>query len=132
ATLDLDDLPSRTEADARLTELIPNRTVRGFLLQNLRSDGEGWRWQANLEVLRRDLPIIGGFVPDGGPFEGPVLWVSGERSPYIQEEHRPVMERLFPRTVLLTIKGAGHWVHSEKPEAFVSALRTSLTASDRR
>lgn len=131
ATLDLEDLPSRTEADTRLTELIPNRTTRGFLLQNLRSDGDGWRWQANLEVLLRDLPIIGGFVPDGGPFERPVLWVSGERSPYIQDEHRPIMEGIFPRTVLLTIKGAGHWVHSEKPEAFVSALRTFLSAPDR-
>lgn len=131
ATLDLEDLPSRTEADARLTELIPSRTVRGFLLQNLRSEGDGWRWQANLDVLLRDLPTIGGYVPEGEPFSRPVLWIAGERSPYVKPEHRPAMEAIFPRTVLLTIKGAGHWVHSEKPEAFVSALRTFLTAPDR-
>jgi len=127
-TLDLSDLPSRTEADARLTELIPNRTTRGFLLQNLRADGDGWRWQANLDLLLRDLPEIGDFVPSGGPFDRPVLWVAGARSPYITPEAEPPMRELFPRTVLVTIKGAGHWVHSEKPEAFTSALRVFLTA----
>lgn len=128
-TLDLSDLPSRTEADARLTELIPNRTTRGFLLQNLRSDGDGWRWQANLDLLLRDLPRIGDFVPTGEPFERPVLWVAGERSPYVTPEAEPPMREIFPRTVLVTIKGAGHWVHSEKPQAFTSALRVFLTAS---
>ena len=38
------------------------------------------------------------------------------------------MRGLFPRTRLVTMKGAGHWVHSEQPEAFVSALRVFLTA----
>ncbi|MCK0113192.1 alpha/beta fold hydrolase [Ornithinimicrobium sp. F0845] len=128
-TLDLADLPSRTEADARLTELIPNRTTRGFLLQNLRSDGDGWRWQANLDLLLHDLPSIGDYVPSGGPFDNPVLWVAGERSPYITEDAEPAMRELFPRTVLVTIKGAGHWVHSEKPEAFTSALRVFLSAA---
>lgn len=131
ATLDLDDLPSRTEADARLTELIPNRTTRGFLLQNLRAEGDGWRWQANLDLLLRDLPAVGAYEPAGDPFDRPVLWVAGEESDYIQPDHRPAMESLFPRTVLVTIKGAGHWVHSQQPEVFVSTLRTFLTAPDR-
>jgi pimeloyl-ACP methyl ester carboxylesterase len=26
----------------------------------------------------------------------------------------------------VTIKGAGHWVHSEQPQVFASALRTFL------
>lgn len=131
-TLDLDDLPSRTEADARLTELIPNATTRGFLLQNLRSEGEGWRWQANLELLLRDLPTIGSYVPEGEPFVRPVLWVAGAESGYIRPEHRPAMEAIFPRTTLVTIKGAGHWVHSQQPAAFGSALRTFLTVPDPR
>lgn len=129
ATLDLTQLSSRTQADAQLTELIPNRTVRGFLLQNLRAEGDGWRWQANLDLLLAELAHVGGYVPAGAPFPGPVLWVAGERSDYIRPEHRPLMEDLFPRTVLITIRGAGHWVHSEQPEAFTSALRTFLTAT---
>jgi len=57
-----------------------------------------------------------------------VLWLAGERSPYVREQHHDEMRRLFPRTRLVTVKGAGHWVHSEAPEAFVSALRVFLTS----
>ena len=38
-----------------LREAVPDPTVRGFLLQSLRRDGDDWRWQLNLELLGRDL-----------------------------------------------------------------------------
>ncbi|WP_243738260.1 alpha/beta fold hydrolase [Cellulomonas shaoxiangyii] len=132
AAIDLTTVTRRGEADERLAERVADARVRGFLLQNLRADGDGFRWQANLDLLRRDLPTIGGF-PDPGDatFDHPVLWVAGDRSDYVRPEHGPVMRGLFPRTTLVTLKGAGHWVHSEQPEAFVSALRTFLGAPDR-
>jgi len=127
AGLDLSTLARRSEADERLKGPIDDARVRGFLLQNLRSADHGFYWQANLDLLRRELPAIGGFPDDlGGTFDGPVLWVAGERSPYVRPEHEAAMRRLFPRTTLVTVKGAGHWVHSEQPEAFVSVLRTFL------
>lgn len=127
AALDLTTLSSRSEADERLAEAIEDDRVRGFLLQNLRSGEHGFHWRANLDLLRRELPAIGGFPADlEDTFDRPVLWVAGERSPYVRPEHEPDMRRLFPRTVQVTIKGVGHWVHSEQPEAFVSALRTFL------
>ncbi|MDN4175099.1 alpha/beta fold hydrolase [Nocardioides sp. SOB77] len=132
ARLDLDAVERRADADRLLATDIPDERVRGFLLQNLRSADGGFRWQANLALLRAELPTIGGF-PDAaelgdGTFDHPVLWLAGERSPYIRPEHDATMRALFPRTRLVTIKGAGHWVHSEQPEAFVSALRVFLTA----
>ncbi len=132
AAIDLTTLTRRGEADERLAERVDDARVRGFLLQNLRAEGDGFRWQANLDLLRRDLPVIGDF-PDVGDavFDHPVLWVAGDRSDYVRPEHGPAMRRLFPRTTLVTLKGAGHWVHSEQPEAFVSALRTFLGAAAR-
>lgn len=131
AEIDLASLGRRSDADARLAERVHDERVRGFLLQNLRADGDTFRWQANLALLRRDLERIGGF-PDLGDatFDHPVLWVAGDRSDYIRPEHDPVMRGLFPRTTLVTIKGAGHWVHSEQPEAFVSTLRAFLGLGD--
>ncbi|MCR6030831.1 alpha/beta fold hydrolase [Nocardioides sp. zg-579] len=132
ARLDVDAVARRADADRLLSEDIPDERVRGFLLQNLRSHGADFRWQANLALLRAELATIGGF-PDAsqlgdGVFDHPVLWLAGERSSYVRDEHDATMRRLFPRTRLVTIKGAGHWVHSEQPEAFVSALRVFLTA----
>lgn len=127
AAIDLATVTRRGDADEQLAQRVDDARVRGFLLQNLRADGDGFRWQANLDLLRRELPAIGAF-PDVGDavFDHPVLWVAGDRSDYVRPEHGPQMRRLFPRTTLVTLKGSGHWVHSEQPEAFVSVLRTFL------
>jgi len=130
ADLDLSTVSRRAEADERLSGPIDDARVRGFLLQNLRSDERGFNWQANLELLRRELPAIGGFPDDlADTFTRPVLWVAGDRSPYVRPEHEAGMRRLFPRTTQVTIKHAGHWVHSEQPQGFVSALDIFLDDS---
>jgi pimeloyl-ACP methyl ester carboxylesterase len=130
ASLDLEALDRRGDADDLLAEAIEDPRVRGFLLQNLRSADGGFHWQANLDLLRRELASIGGFPEIEATFDGPVLWVAGERSDYIRPEHGEVMRRLFPRTRAVTLKGAGHWVHSEQPDAFVSTLRVFLRSAD--
>jgi esterase len=55
-----------------------------------------------------------------------VLWVAGAGSSYILPEHAAAMRRLFPRAQLVTVKNAGHWVHSEQPEIFLAILRRFL------
>lgn len=126
ASVDLAQVQRRADAEAQLLDLIPNTTVRGFLLQNLHSGDHGYSWRANLDLLRSSLPVIGAFPHLDATFDHPVLWVAGERSDYISDADRPEMERLFPATRLVTIKGAGHWVHSEQPAIFVEALRIFL------
>ena len=126
AGVDLASVHRRSDAEDQLRGPIPNTTVRNFLLQNLRAGDDGYAWQANLKLLRRDLPAIGGFPHFDATFDHPVLWVAGDRSDYVREAHRPEMERLFPAVRLVTVKDSGHWVHSEQPAAFVSALRVFL------
>ena len=126
--LDLDGLERRSDADEQLAGAIPDERVRGFLLQNLRREEGRWRWQADLDLLLRELPTIAGFPGVDATFDHPVLWMGGERSDYIRPEHEARMRELFPTTYTVTVKGAGHWVHSEQPEAFVSALRYFLLA----
>ena len=125
-SLDLASLSQRGDADKALEEAVPNPTVRSFLLQNLRRDGDGWRWQVNLDVLGEDLPTVSGWpedrLGDEASYPGPVLWVGGENSGYVREEHAAAMGRWFPRNRRVTVKGAGHWVHSEQPEVFLEVL----------
>lgn len=125
--LDLDDLPSRTTASERLSPHIPDPGVRGFLLQNLRKLGNGWTWAANLDLLGDSLSSIAGWPPTEAVYEGPVWWVSGGRSPYVQPEHHAPMKALFPRVVHVRLKRAGHWIHADEPEAFISICREFLT-----
>ena len=125
--IDLDHLASRADADAALVDAVPDPMVRGFLLQSLRREDEGWHWLLNLEVLARDLDDITDWPEDrlGGlaPYDGPVLWVGGAESRYVATEHVAAMDRWFPRNRRVTVKGAGHWVHSEQPEVFLEVVR---------
>ena len=122
--IDLATLSSRAEADSALLEAVPSSMVRGFLLQSLRREGDGWEWLLNLDVLGRDLDLVTGWPEvDAAPYDGPVLWVGGADSRYVAPEHVAAMDRLFPRNRRVTVKGAGHWVHSEQPEVFLEVLR---------
>ncbi|WP_151523403.1 alpha/beta fold hydrolase [Serinicoccus kebangsaanensis] len=130
--LDLGAITSHGQADRMLATAVDSPALRGFLLQNLRRDPatQAFGWQPNLEVLLRDLDVVTGDIPhQDRTFEGPVLWIAGGDSPYIATEHEGPMRALFPRTVQVTVKGAGHWVHSEQPDAFTATLRHFLRHS---
>ena len=128
--LDLARLERRGDADEALAEAVPNRTVRSFLLQNLHRDGDSWAWRLNLDVLGRDLEQLGDWPADRldgvAPYDGSVLWVAGETSPYVRDEYAEAMDWLFPRNRRVMIKGAGHWVHSEQPDVFTEVVRRFL------
>ena len=131
ARIDLDTLERRSEADAALVEAVPDPTVRGFLLQSLRREGDGWRWHLNLELLGRDLDAITDWpeaaLAGTAPYDGPVLWVGGADSRVRpRRATSTAMDHWFPRNRRVTVKGAGHWVHSEQPEVFIEVLRRFL------
>ena len=127
--LPLGELTSRGDAEARFSE--PDPGVKAFLLQNLRRHGHSGRWQVNLDLIAADAALgvdsrIADWPHDAdelAPYEGPVLWVAGGDSRYVKREDGERMRRHFPRTRLFTIKGAGHWVHTDAPDIIVTALR---------
>ena len=129
-SLDLAALTDRAQADEHLTASVPDPGIRSFLLQNLRrepgSDG-GWRWQMNLALLGDQLDAMSSWAdPEALPYPGPVLWLAGARSEYVRPDYAPAMRALFPRVQLVTIKDAGHWLHSDQPEVFLAVMRRFL------
>ncbi|MFN8046258.1 MAG: alpha/beta fold hydrolase [Dermatophilaceae bacterium] len=132
----LGELDSRGAADDWYAEHVePDPGVRAFLLQNLRRDGQSWRWQANVELFAGDAAKGSGSVIADWPatavasapaYEGPVVWLRGEESGYITDEDADVMRGYFPRARQVTVKGAGHWVHTEAPGVVVETLRRLL------
>jgi pimeloyl-ACP methyl ester carboxylesterase len=118
----------RRQADAALAGAIPNAGVRGFLLQNLRFGEPAPCWRNGLAEIAAAMPEIEaapGFPPDAR-YEGSTLVLSGEHSDYVRPEHRPVFRAHFPAARFGTVKGAGHWLHAEKPDGFVAALTAFL------
>ncbi|MBA8795527.1 pimeloyl-ACP methyl ester carboxylesterase [Friedmanniella endophytica] len=129
----LDRLQQRGEAEAVLEPLVPDPVIRGFLLQNLRREsgpnGVRWRWQHNLALLGDRLTDLWQW-PDAlahaAPYPGPVLWVAGAESDYVRPAYAEAMRALFPAVRTVTVKHAGHWVHSEQPAVFTGIVRQFL------
>jgi esterase len=127
--VDLGGITRRSEVDARLSGTIPDGVERAFLLQNLIIDDGKARWRLNLEAIESEFPQILDFpnLPAGTAYQGPTLFVAGARSDYIQTEHEPVIRRLFPQVRITRIEGAGHWVHAERPQAFLETVAPFLS-----
>jgi len=116
--VDIDSVNSRQDADKALANTIETKGVRQFLLKNLRKTDNGWEWRLNLSGLRRCYADLIGAPAQEGEFSGPVLFIRGGNSDYIQEQHREAITRRFPQAEAKTIAEAGHWLHEEKPAVF--------------
>lgn len=126
--LDLSTFDSREEIDAALAEEISSKPVRQFLLKNLSYDGEGdYTWQMNLEGIYQSYDEILAGIDTERTFDGPALFVRGETSDYVTEEDLPRIRKNFPQAELRTVKGAGHWVHADQPEAFAEVVMEFLS-----
>lgn len=122
--LPLDHLESRSAADDALSQNLENWGIRQFLLKNLYWESPGkLGLRINLEVLKGKMHEIGEPLPQGLVYEGPTAFIRGGASEYITDEDLPLIRQHFPRATLITLEGAGHWLHAEQPEAF---LRESL------
>lgn len=127
-SVDLSSVESRSDADERLARTVEDRGVRAFLLQSL--DLRGRRWRLNLDALESAMPDITGFPRIDGRFDGPTLFLSGDESDYVRKEHRAAIDRLFPNARFARLKGAGHWLHADRPREFEGAVRAFLDTRD--
>ncbi|SPH17122.1 Esterase YbfF [Defluviimonas aquaemixtae] len=129
--LDLRGLTSRGEADRRLAATVVEPGVRAFLLQSLDLKVEPPRWRLNLDVLEREMERIIGWPETEGQFDGPALFLTGAESDYVRPEHRGTIKKLFPAARFAKLRGAGHWLHADRPREFEAAVRAFLTVSGR-
>jgi pimeloyl-ACP methyl ester carboxylesterase len=120
--IDLEKIKVRSEAEAILKEHIDSDGVRQFLLKNLYWKEKGQlAWRMNLNVLEREMENILSALPEKEVML-PTLFIRGELSNYILDEDFDHIEEMFPDSDLITINGAGHWVHAEAPDEFMDAV----------
>jgi pimeloyl-ACP methyl ester carboxylesterase len=97
-------------------------------MKNLqRRPNGGFGWKINAPALLKNLENIMDGLP--GPAENhlqvtgfPVLFLKGEKSDYINDDDRINIIKLFPSAEIKTVKNAGHWIHTDNPDAIISAL----------
>ncbi|MBJ8399027.1 MULTISPECIES: esterase [Citrobacter] len=113
---------SRQQAASVMRQHLQEEGVIQFLLKSF-VDGE---WRFNVPVLWDQYPHIVGWetIP---AWEHPALFIPGGNSPYVTEAYREQLLAQFPQARAHIIAGAGHWVHAEKPDAVLRAIRRYLS-----
>ncbi len=131
-SVDLEGLTRRESASEMLADAIPDAGLRHFLLQNLERDNGGFRWRLNLPALAQNMSALNDFPVKKGKqqYQGPALFVRGERSDYVPERRFDAIRTHFPSAEIRTVRGAGHWPHAEKPEDFAEAVKPFLGSPD--
>lgn len=124
-SMDRSGLKLRSEADKRLSRDIADPGVRAFLLQSLDLSQEPAQWKFNLPVLRAYMGQLTGWPAPHGGFGGPVLFLNGTRSDYIEPSHHGAIFSLFSDARIEAIE-AGHWLHAERPAEVEAAIRAHL------
>ena len=130
--LDLSKVHSREDADHALATSIGSERIRGFLLKNLRREGESFSWRINLQAFSKNLEKIfegmdrEAIAARGGITGFPALFISGGNSEYIRAVDHQGIRDIFPTAEIVTIPGAGHWVHAEQPDLLVKTLKYFL------
>ncbi len=112
--------------------------VRQFLLKNLEripkdqaiEGGPVFRWLLNLATIERCYSELTDAPQGEGPFEGPVLFIKGADSAYLQSKHKEIILQLFPNASVKVIEGTGHWLHAEKPDTFATLCVDFLATDD--
>lgn len=127
--LDLGAITRRSEADRLMSRDIPDPAERAFLLQNLVFGDGAPHWRLNLAGIEQSMPDILGFpsLRPGSAFDGPTLFIAGANSGYLRPEYEPAIRTLFPSADIVRIADAGHWVHAEQPEAFLTAVEEFMS-----
>ena len=123
STLNLEEISSRKAAAEHLKNFIPEAGTRQFLLKNLYWVSEGkLGLRINVAVLKNAAEAIGAAIQSQKQYHQPTLFLYGENSNYINAMTDTEILKYFPKAEIIEIKGAGHWLHAEKPLLFFKTL----------
>lgn len=116
-SLDLDFADTREELDKQLARYLPQKSIRQFLLKNIKRSKKGdFYWSLNIDALKNNLLLLLDTIDSSGKtFDGPVLVISGKNSGYINEADYNDFRNAFPNIEIAEFP-TGHWVHSEQPD----------------
>lgn len=122
--LDLAAARSREDVDRQLERFVPSARLRAMLLQNLAWRDGHLAWRIHWLGIGGSMPQLLGFAPGVLRSSSAVeaLFVRGGTSNYVLPRHENTIRRLFPRSRIVELAQAGHWLHADQPAALVQLL----------
>ena len=125
-SVQLEGLTTRKEVDTQLAKFIDSMGLRQFILKNLSRTDKGFSWKINLDALEANAHEVGKALNPSDRYHGPTLFIAGEKSDYIEQGDRSMIEAHFPEAQIRFIKDSGHWVHAEKPRELFDMVQNFI------
>lgn len=108
----------------------PSSALSRFLLSNIIEDqkrgGHVWRFPENTLIELLNHSVAESLKEQWVQITTPVYMIVGERSEHLSHQQArhwcALRDQVGQPTELHFVAGAGHWVHSEKPDRFVDEL----------
>lgn len=132
-SVDVVTAASRTEVQRRLQERLPDPSVAGFLAQNLINQNDHFDWRINLAAIIAEMSKLSSFPAElrALRYDGPVTVIAGGRSSYVAHHDGRDFAPMFSDVDVEVIAEAGHWLHADRPQEFVAAVRRALARRQR-
>ena len=125
-SVNVENVTARSQVNEMLKPLLSSEGLRQFLLKNLYWKEKGvLAWRMNVKILVESMQEILSVLPSGEVLHE-TLFIRGGLSNYILDEDVDLIQNQLPNSEILTIDGAGHWVHAEASEAFIESTLSFL------
>jgi esterase len=133
-SVNLAEVFSRKDAEILISHKILSEKERGFVLKNLeRSGSNSFTWKLNARSLLDNLDrIMEGLDHNRTVNEQitgfPVFFLRGGDSDYLPDADFKYILNIFPAAEFITIPGAGHWIHADKPDEVIKWIKKLLVS----
>lgn len=113
---------TRQHATEIMQQYINEMMVIQFLLKSFNKG----QWLFNVTGLEQNYSEILTWK-NQKPWNKPCLFLRGQNSDYLAKpEHFEAIQHQFPQADIQLIKNAGHWLHGEKPQEVLDAIKKYL------
>lgn len=111
---------SRQQAKEVISQVIQEEGVWQFMLKSFDPQSPEY-FKFNLSSLEKNYPKVMGW--EKVSVQQPTLFIKGANSDYLLREYTQETVEQFPKSKVHVISNASHWVHAEKSEAVIQAIR---------
>ncbi|HLT65498.1 MAG TPA: alpha/beta fold hydrolase [Flavobacterium sp.] len=120
---------NRKEVEDIISQYVTDAGTVQFLMKNVHRVTPtllGYRF--NLEVFNANEHSIGEELPSTATYSKNTLFIRGGNSDYILDSDFEAIKNHFPKAIIETIAGAGHWVHADKPNELLEKFSTFINS----